>query len=323
MDELLKLEHLSVEYPLRNGYLSAVEDVCLQINRGEILALVGESGCGKSTVAYTIMGLMQNEGQRIRGQAIFKGRDLLALPEKQMELVRGKEIGMIFQNPLDSLNPVYRSGRQVYEAIALDHIDKRAAWARVLQLYQDVRIPDAQKHIRSYPHELSGGMRQRVMIAMMLSRAPELLIADEPTTALDVTIEAQILQILRDLKEKHDTAIVVITHNFGVVAEIADRIAVMYAGEIVEYGEVFQVFQKPAHPYTQALMRSLPRIAKSEGRLAMIEGTVPRVSSGFRGCRFANRCAFAREVCFAETPPLRELGENSGHYCRCRQEVSA
>lgn len=229
-ETLLRLENLSIDYKVKDGYLSAVKNVNFEINRGEVFAVVGESGCGKSTVAHSIMNLLPGGNEEISGKIIFKGRDLRQCSEKDMEKIRGKEIGMIFQNPLDSLNPVYTVGDQVAEAILLDKVDKVEAWNRVIKLFKDVKMPDAEERVKSFPHELSGGMRQRVMIAMMLSRNPELLIADEPTTALDVTIEAQILEIMKELKEKYDTAIMLITHNFGLVAEIADRVGIMYAG---------------------------------------------------------------------------------------------
>ncbi|MBQ2147144.1 MAG: ABC transporter ATP-binding protein, partial [Firmicutes bacterium] len=214
-EELLRLEHLSIDYKVKGGYLSAVNDVNLSVNRGEILAVVGESGCGKSTIAHSIMNLLPGGNEEVEGKILFKGEDLRKYSRKQMEAIRGKDIGMIFQNPLDSLNPVYKTGKQVEEAILLDGIDRVQAWNKVLELYKDVKMPDAEVRANSFPHELSGGMRQRVMIAMMLSRNPELLIADEPTTALDVTIEAQILEIIKDLKKTYDTAIMLITHNFG------------------------------------------------------------------------------------------------------------
>ena len=223
-ETLLRLENLSIDYKVKDGYLSAVKNVNFEINRGEVFAVVGESGCGKSTVAHSIMNLLPGGNEEISGKIIFKGRDLRQCSEKDMEKIRGKEIGMIFQNPLDSLNPVYTVGDQVAEAILLDKVDKVEAWNRVIKLFKDVKMPDAEERVKSFPHELSGGMRQRVMIAMMLSRNPELLIADEPTTALDVTIEAQILEIMKELKEKYDTAIMLITHNCGLVAEIADRV---------------------------------------------------------------------------------------------------
>ena len=314
-EELLRLDHLCIDYKVKGGLLSAVHDVSFSIGRGEIFAVVGESGCGKSTVAHSIMNLLPSGNARVSGEIVFKGKDLRTCSEKQMEAIRGKEIGMIFQNPLDSLNPVYTTGTQVQEAILLDRVDRQEAWNRVVKLYQDVKMPDAQERARSYPHELSGGMRQRVMIAMMLSRNPELLIADEPTTALDVTIEAQILEIIKDLKEKYHTAIMLITHNFGLVAEVADRIAVMYAGEVVEWGDVFEIFEQPKHPYTRLLMQALPRRTKKEGRLQTIDGSVPRILDQKPGCRFANRCPMASERCFAQTPEAAMVSPTHG--CRC------
>ena len=263
-ETLLRLENLSIDYKVKDGYLSAVKNVNFEINRGEVFAVVGESGCGKSTVAHSIMNLLPGGNEEISGKIIFKGRDLRQCSEKDMEKIRGKEIGMIFQNPLDSLNPVYTVGDQVAEAILLDKVDKVEAWNRVIKLFKDVKMPDAEERVKSFPHELSGGMRQRVMIAMMLSRNPELLIADEPTTALDVTIEAQILEIMKELKEKYDTAIMLITHNFGLVAEIADRVGIMYAGEMIETGDVFEIFEHPTHPYTRLLMQALPSKTKAE-----------------------------------------------------------
>ena len=314
-EEFLRLEHLSIDYKVKGGYLSAVNDVNLSVNRGEILAVVGESGCGKSTIAHSIMNLLPGGNEEVEGKILFKGEDLRKYSRKQMEAIRGKDIGMIFQNPLDSLNPVYKTGKQVEEAILLDGIDRVQAWNKVLELYKDVKMPDAEVRANSFPHELSGGMRQRVMIAMMLSRNPELLIADEPTTALDVTIEAQILEIIKDLKKTYDTAIMLITHNFGLVAEVADKIAVMYAGEVIEYGDVFEIFEKPLHPYTTLLMKALPRKTKHEGRLQTIDGNVPRILDKKPGCRFANRCPYAMEKCKDNTPP--EIHVSEEHKCRC------
>ncbi|MBQ6294589.1 MAG: ABC transporter ATP-binding protein [Firmicutes bacterium] len=314
-EELLRLENLSIDYKVKGGYLSAVNDVNLSVHRGEILAVVGESGCGKSTIAHAIMNLLPGGNESIEGKIIFKGEDLRKYSRRQMEAIRGKDIGMIFQNPLDSLNPVYKTGKQVEEAILLDGIDRVQAWNKVLELYKDVKMPDAEVRANSFPHELSGGMRQRVMIAMMLSRNPELLIADEPTTALDVTIEAQILEIIKDLKKTYDTAIMLITHNFGLVAEVADKIAVMYAGEVIEYGDVYEIFEKPLHPYTTLLMKALPRKTKHEGRLQTIDGNVPRIMDKKPGCRFANRCPYAMDQCKDVTPP--EVFVSKEHKCRC------
>ena len=261
------------------------------------------------------MNLLPGGNEEIEGKIIFKGEDLRTYSRRQMETIRGKNIGMIFQNPLDSLNPVYKTGKQVEEAILLDGIDRVQAWNKVLELYKDVKMPDAEVRANSFPHELSGGMRQRVMIAMMLSRNPELLIADEPTTALDVTIEAQILEIIKDLKKTYDTAIMLITHNFGLVAEVADKIAVMYAGEVIEYGDVYEIFEKPLHPYTTLLMKALPRKTKHEGRLQTIDGNVPRIMDKKPGCRFANRCPYAMDQCKDKTPPDVFVSEE--HKCRC------
>lgn len=314
-EELLKLEHLNIQYKVKGGYLSAVNDVNLSISRGEVFAVVGESGCGKSTVAHSIMNLIPGGNAKVSGKILFNGEDLNACADKKMEQIRGKHIGMIFQNPLDSLNPVYTTGSQVEEAILLDGLTHAQAWEKVLKLYQDVKMPDAAERAKSYPHEMSGGMRQRVMIAMMLSRNPELLIADEPTTALDVTIEAQILEIIKELKNTYNTAIMLITHNFGLVAEVADKIAVMYAGEIIESGDVFEIFEQPTHPYTTLLMQALPRRTKKEGRLQTIDGSVPRILEKKPECRFANRCPYAAKQCFSENPPTVSLSET--HICRC------
>ena len=317
-NELLRLEHLSIRYKVEDGYLSAVKDVSSGIQRGQVFAMVGESGSGKSTVAQSIMRLSMDHNEQITGNIIFKDKDLSALSGAEMEAIRGREIGMIFQDPLDSLNPVYRVGRQVAEALMLDGMSRAQAEKRTIELFQDVQIPSPKQRIKSYPHELSGGMRQRVMIAMMLARNPSLLIADEPTTALDVTVEAQILQIMRRLRDQYGTSILVITHNFGIVAEIADRVGIMYAGELVEQGPVDQVFDHPAHPYSQVLLGALPRFSKREGRIRTIDGTVPRIVGEFTGCRFANRCPYATDRCRNSDPPIRRL--NDSHFMRCHME---
>lgn len=318
---LLTLDKLSVEYRVREGWLSAVKDVDLTVKHGEVFAIVGESGCGKSTLAYSIMRLSADGNERVSGSIKLEGQELTTLSRSGMESVRGKSIGMIFQNPLDSLNPVYTTGCQVEEALFLDGASKKEAWEKTLELYRKVRMSDPEKNMRSYPYELSGGMRQRVMIAMMLARSPKLLIADEPTTALDVTIEAQILYIMRTLKNEFGTSILMITHNFGIVASIADRIGVMYAGELVEVASVYDIFEHPTHPYTRLLMRALPRKSKKEGRLVSITGSVPRLTENIPGCRFANRCDMARDVCFEQLPKTAEVGE--GHICRCHRAGEA
>lgn len=316
---LLELKGFSIDYRVNAGLLSAVHEVDLTINRGEIYALVGESGCGKSTVAHNIMRLSIDYNEVISGEALFEGRDLLKLTETEMEKVRGKHIGMIFQNPLDSLNPVYRSGTQVAEALRIDGMSKADADRRVLELYRDVQIPDPEQRMRAFPHELSGGMRQRVMIAMMLARNPSLLIADEPTTALDVTVEAQILRIMKELKEKYGSSVLLITHNFGIVAEIADRIGIMYAGELVEEGSVYEIFKNPLHPYSRALLGALPRCRKRDHRIATIEGTVPRIMEKKDECRFHNRCPFAKDICRSSRPSIWDCG--NGHTVRCHFET--
>ena len=314
-EQLLKINNLSIDYKVKDGYLSAVNKINLTINKGEIFALVGESGCGKSTIAHSLLQLLPAKNTVISGEAIFKGENLVNMSAKKIEHVRGKEISMIFQNPLDSLNPVFKVGNQVQEAILLDKVNKIDAWNKVIDLFKQVKMPDAEERANSFPHELSGGMRQRVMIAMMLSRNPELLIADEPTTALDVTIEAQILEILKQLRDNYDTSILLITHNFGLVAEIADKIGVMYAGEMIEMGDVYEIFKNPIHPYTKLLMQALPRITKNHGRLTTIEGSVPRITEKKEECRFANRCPYATDKCRNQEPPLVVL--ENGHSYRC------
>ncbi len=314
-DALLQLQQLSVDYKVKGGYLSAVHGVNLSIGKGEIFALVGESGCGKSTVAHSILSLLNDGNAKTSGQILFHDQNLNGLRAKEIERIRGGRIGMIFQNPLDSLNPVYTVGRQVMEAIQLDGVDKASARKRALELFQEVKLPDPEACLDRFPHELSGGMRQRVMIAMMISRRPELLIADEPTTALDVTIEANILRILKQLRDENGTSILLITHNFGLVAEIADRIGVMYAGELIETGNVYEVFRNPQHPYTRLLMKALPKHSKWEGRLETIDGTVPRITEIRGNCRFSGRCPYAGERCGKETPVMKTVGED--HMCSC------
>ena len=321
MAKLLEIKDMSVRYRVSGGMLSAVNKVSLTINEAETFCLIGESGCGKSTLAFSLMRLLMNGTEEITGSAMLDGVDLLKISEKEMESVRGKKIGMIFQNPLDSLNPVYRSGTQVNEAIMLDGVGRSEATARTIGLYKDLKIPDAERRVSSFPHELSDGMRQRVIIAMMLSRHPRLLIADEPTTALDVTIEKQILEIFKKLKHEKQMSFLIITHNFGIVAEIADRVGVLYAVELVEMADVYTLFRDPRHPYTQALMRTLPRISKSDGRLETIGGIVPRFIGESTGCRFANRCKYCTPRCKSDEAQMVEL--EKGHFVKCHKVVDA
>ena len=313
-EKILQVKDLSVSF---SGGVQAVSKVSFDLNRGETFALVGESGCGKSTTARAIMRLIRAPGRITGGEVYFEGKELLGLSEKEMTAVRGKNIGMIFQNPLDSLNPVYTSGSQVAEGLIVDKMEKGEAWALVEETFRDVKIPDAEKRVKSYPHEISGGMRQRVMIGMMLCRHPKLLIADEPTTALDVTIQAGIIELMNDLRRKYDTAVLMITHDFGIVADMADRVGVMYAGEIVELGDVFTIFDHPLHPYTRLLMKALPVITKKEGRLETIPGTVPDLSKPIQGCRFADRCPDACDACRQYSPAMVEA--EPGHLCACHR----
>lgn len=318
-EELLQIRNLSIDYKVKEGMLSAVNNVSFDIHKGEIFAIVGESGCGKSTIAHAILRLLPNHNEKISGEINFHNKDLNKMTEKELVSVRGREIGMIFQNPLESLNPVYTTGKQVAEGLLLDNISKTEAWNKVIELFKDVQMPDAENRANSFPHELSGGMRQRVMIAMMLGRDPDLLIADEPTTALDVTVEAQILRIIKRLKIEHNMAVMLITHNFGLVAEVADMVGVMYAGEMVETGTVYEIFDNPKHPYTKQLMKALPRITKKEGRLETIRGAVPKMINPDKGCRFANRCNYATERCWSENPPVHKLSDTHSYRCFCEE----
>lgn len=314
-EPLLSVKDLHISFESGEGRFSAVEGINFHVNKGEIFALVGESGCGKSTTAYGITRLLPSGGKIDRGEIFFEGKDIAALQENQMPGIRGSKIGMIFQNPLDSLNPVYSVGHQITEGLILDNVSKQEALKKVLDIFKDVRIPDPEIRVKNFPHELSGGMRQRVMIGMMLSRRPKLLIADEPTTALDVTIQAQILELIKDLKVQFQTSVLIITHDFGVVAEIADRVGVMYAGQIVETGEVSDIFENPKHPYTRLLLRALPKGTKKEGRLKGIGGAVPDLTNLPAGCRFHPRCPYANAVCSEKTPGMRYAGHDHQYYC--------
>ena len=315
---LLQVEDLSIRFKTGKGEVSAVDRVSFDIGEQEIFALVGESGSGKSTTALGIMRLLSNNGKIAGGAMHFDNRELVSLSEKEMVAVRGKQIGMIFQNPLDSLNPVYTIGYQMSEAIILDKIEKKRAWKMAQEILKDVRISDGEYRMKNYPFEFSGGMRQRVMIGMMISRKPKLLIADEPTTALDVTIQAQILELLTDLKENFGKSILLITHDLGIVAEIADKIAVMYAGNLVETGTVFQIFDKALHPYTRLLLKALPKGTKEDGLLETIPGDLPDLRTPPLGCRFCDRCPEAKKKCSEHSPALQEV--EPGHFVACHKE---
>lgn len=319
-EPVISVRDLGVEYVTGHGAVRAVDGVSFDVRAGECFALVGESGCGKSTTAAAIMQLVRKPGRVAGGQVLMHGQDLLAYSEDQMADVRGSRIGMIFQNPLDSLNPVYTIGDQVAESLMVDGMSREQALKEAEQALTEVRIPNVRKRMRQYPHEMSGGMRQRVMIAMMLCRKPELLICDEPTTALDVTTQAGVLALIDRLREELGTAVLLITHDFGVVAETADRVGVMYAGRLVEMGSVRQIFEKPLHPYTQLLMRALPAKTRFEGRLETINGMVPDLTDLPSGCGFANRCPRACERCRSWRYDLHEIEE--GHFVACG-EVTA
>jgi peptide/nickel transport system ATP-binding protein len=303
MSALLDVSGLTTSFPSERGRVPVVDDVSFSIAAGEVLALVGESGCGKSVTAFSVLRLIPKPGLIERGAIAFQGRDLRSLSVPEMRSVRGHEIAMIFQEPMTSLNPVIRVGAQVMEAILLhESVTKAAARDRCFELFKKVGIPDARDRLDAYPHQLSGGLKQRVMIAMALATRPKLLIADEPTTALDVTIQAQILQLLRELQRDFGSSILLITHDLGVVNELADRIAVMYAGRIIEHGQRAEVLSAPRHPYTQGLLRSIPALAKRGERLTEIPGVVPRPANWPKGCRFCTRCPRVFEPC-AEIVP--------------------
>ena len=317
---LLEVKGLRTSFYTRDGVVRAVDGIDFHVDRGEIMGLVGESGCGKSVTSLSIMRLIAKPGRIEAGEILLEGENLLKLPDAKMRHVRGNRISMIFQQPTSSLNPVWNVGRQVEEVLRIHRGMKgSAANARALELLRMVGIPDPERRLRSFPHEMSGGMAQRIMIAMALACEPELLIADEPTTALDVTIQAQILDLMRNLRDETGTAIVLITHDLGVVAEMCDRVAVMYAGEIVEQTDVTSLFRRPAHPYTQGLIGSIPVVGQVQEELAVIPGNVPNLIDLPQGCRFAPRCttrlAENVEPALEHHPALRPLAP--GHDVRC------
>lgn len=312
-ETLLKVDTLSTWFYTDDGIVKAVNDVSFSLNKGHTLGIVGESGCGKSITSLSVMRLIDSPpGKIVGGKIVFKGEDLLAKSEEEMRRVRGKRIAMIFQEPMTSLNPVYTVGRQIEEALLIhESMTKKEAKRRALEMLRLVRIPLPEKRFDEYPHQLSGGMRQRVMIAIALACSPELLICDEPTTALDVTIQAQILALIDELKEKTGTSVIMITHDLGVISEIADEVLIMYAGEIVEYAPKAQLFQNPLHPYTQGLIACVPKLGRDSDRLQTIEGTVPSFDDMPAGCTFWPRCPFAESICKEKKPPLIDCGNRT------------
>lgn len=316
MSQLLNIQGLSTHFFLAEGILKAVDDVSITIDEGETLALVGESGCGKSMTAYSILRLVSQPGRVVAGTISMDGRDLLSLSEDEIRSLRGDRIGMIFQEPMTSLNPVFRIGDQITEGVvAHGKITPGAAKDTAVQLLSQVGIPSPEQRIRAYPHELSGGMRQRVMIAMAIACNPRLLIADEPTTALDVTIQAQIMDLLDSLKEKNSMGMLLITHDMGLVAEHSHRTAVMYAGRIVEEGSTTDILATPLHPYTKGLLDSLPQRNKPGTSLKTIPGNLPGLNAELHGCTFCDRCPDCIDQCRAELPPLRTVSDS--HKVRC------
>jgi peptide/nickel transport system ATP-binding protein len=316
---LLAVDDLRVTFHGDRGRITrAVDGVDLRLKRGRTLGLVGESGCGKSVTSLAIMGLLPKSTAEVSGSVRFDDLDLLGLPDPQLRDLRGDRLTMIFQEPMTSLNPSYTVGEQIIEAIVRHRAMNRAqARARAIELLERVGIPSPQLRLDDYPHKLSGGMRQRVMIAMALACGPQLLIADEPTTALDVTIQAQILDLMRQLKAESGAAIILITHDLGVVAEVCDDVAVMYAGQLVEQAPVDVLFDRPEHPYTVGLLAAIPRLDRRADQLATIEGTLPDMTDPPMGCRFAPRCPFADEQCEAAPPPIVRI--DADHWSRCRK----
>jgi oligopeptide/dipeptide ABC transporter ATP-binding protein len=316
VDALLEVSDLKVSFDTARGPARAVDGISLAIDARETVCVVGESGCGKSVTALSVMGLLAMPPASVQGSIRFQGQELIGLPRSRLADLRGNRMAMIFQEPMTSLNPAFRIGDQLAEALIRHRgTDRVSARAAALEMLHRVRIPAAEDRLDDYPHRLSGGMRQRVMIAMALMCSPALLIADEPTTALDVTIQAQVLELMRSLRDEMGTAILMITHDLGVVAEMADRVLVMYAGQIVEAAEVRALFSFPQHPYTVGLLGARPSLLGRRDRLSAIGGMVPPAHAMPRGCRFAPRCPFADRQCHEEIPPLREI--HPGHHSRC------
>ena len=319
MTNVLELKNLKTYFFTDEGVVKAVDDVSFNVEKGKTLGLVGESGCGKSVTAMSISRLVSPPGRIVGGEILLNGRNLVPLPDQEMRQVRGSQISMIFQEPMTALNPVLEVGFQIAEAVlAHESVSKREAWSRAVESMRAVSIPDPEKRARDYPHHLSGGMRQRIMIAMALVCNPELVIADEPTTALDVTIQAQILELLDSLRQKYNLSLILISHDLGVIAEVAETVAVMYAGKIVEMGPAMGVFHNPKHPYTQGLLQSVPRLGSSvqkKDRLDVIEGMVPNLLHLPDGCSFAPRCHKKTVECTLSTIPLEPVSERQEVRC--------
>ncbi|KKK39911.1 peptide ABC transporter ATP-binding protein [Mesobacillus campisalis] len=312
----LAVKNLHVGFQNKKSFTKIIDGINFSVKKGETLCIVGESGCGKSLTSLSIMGLLPKTGKVSEGEILFDGQDLTGLNEKQMSKIRGNEISMIFQEPMTSLNPVHKIGWQISESIVLHQkLSKKQAEEKAIDMLKLVGIPSPDKRIHQYPHELSGGMRQRVMIAMALSCNPKLLIADEPTTALDVTIQAQILELMNKLKTELHMSIIMITHDLGVVSEIADKVLVMYAGKVVEYSDVKTLFANPQHPYTQGLIESIPKLNEEQDELPIIKGSVPSPDEMPKGCRFSTRCPYATNACFNEVPPM--ISGEAGHQVHC------
>ncbi len=318
-EPLLQVKHLATEFQTEQGLARALDDISFEVNAGETLGIVGESGCGKSVTSLSIMRLLPKPaGNIVQGEVIFDGQDLVQLPADDMHNIRGNRIAMIFQEPMTALNPVYRIGRQLGETLALHNpkMSKSDIRDASIRMLERVGIPAPERRLKEYPHQLSGGMRQRVMIAIALLCNPEILIADEPTTALDVTIQAQILQLLKDLQQETGMAIIFITHDLGVIAELCDRVLVMYGGRIIEQADINTLFDKPGHPYTRGLLKAIPRLDQPpKEELSTIRGMVPSLFDFPPGCRFQNRCDFVQERCRQETPELETY--NDGQQVRC------
>ncbi|MBN1114084.1 MAG: ABC transporter ATP-binding protein [Oligoflexia bacterium] len=318
MENILEIKDLKVEFEIEGKTLTAVDGVSLDIAKGKTTGIVGESGCGKSVTAFSVMRLIPNPPGRISsGEIIYGGRDIMKLPINDMQKIRGREISMIFQEPMTALNPVYTVGDQIAEIYELHYeLSKAEIKNRTIEMLHKVGIPSPEKRVNDYPHQMSGGMRQRIMIAMALACSPKILIADEPTTALDVTIQAQILELISDLKKYFNTSVIFITHDLGVVAQVCDEVAVMYAGKIVERANVMDLFENPRHPYTKGLMDSIPKKGFSKDRkLPTIDGMVPDLFNQQKGCRFAERCFKCQELCKTKEPELVKTDNNREYAC--------